>query len=94
MITRQTRIVAVCDWCGGPKNRRRACAADKEVIMPATTAAKAISRARQELGKDGWNLEGNVLCPEHNTAANRKKKFEQPEEGSLASLMRAVRSGT
>lgn len=91
MIAIKFRFVAICDWCNG----KRGCAADAAVLgdPEGETLQQFGDRAQKEIVAAGWNCGPGqpTLCTEHNTAANRKKKFPAPEEGSLASIMREVR---
>lgn len=100
MISLKIRFTIVCDWC----NKKRACAADYSLDsnnirdMPSSNSVSMDSiydfdtRAIAKAKKDGWHVGLFQLCPEHNTAANRKKaSMPQPAKGSVARTMRAAR---
>lgn len=94
METIKIKYTAVCDWCDG---KRACCAswesASEEYDDSYFPRGPLVSKSRKEAKSYDWFISDDVtLCPEHNTTTNRKKKFPEPQLGSLASIVRRVRS--
>lgn len=96
------RFVACCEWSN--LKRKRACAfvaneqanisGDRKEGISVAEVDTFEKEAKRRLRKQGWCFKGPVLCPEHNTPGNRKKrKVPEPQKGSLASSMREMRLG-